>query len=698
MASTKTLWRIITFFFRKIPMESAFSSLAYILEHLHPTIMTLLSAALFKAAGNCLAGDGGATEIFTYSSAIILYFVAYNILRSFSSICINAGVYEKAMFLLKDDLAEAASRLPLVRFEDGEMLARRKRAQECVQNDRIPGIFMLLIVLTTSVAGILSLLAALWAYHPLLPIIAAASVAQFFLSHWLLEREGYRLEEAVTGRKRQRDYIWSLFTSPGNVKEMRVMGFDGYLADRWKEERDSVNEAQWRLDRKKSRYHLLCDAVKTLGYLTGVAFCLWLLREGMISAPVFGACLLAFASVQDVVGNFFGSLGKIPGFLGLAADYFAFIDDGAPEQEGLLELSEPIRTIELKDVSFRYPHGGKEAVKSVSLTIRQGEVVSLVGVNGSGKTTLVKLLLGIYLPERGEVRYNGTDLRRLRKESLYRHAALLTQDFALYNLTLAENVALADIGRVGDRERVREVLRRVDMDGGLCGAEDWRERESQGGCGGQGGSRSRGENGDREIPGSRGEGEGQEAPRSRGEGESQEVPGSRGENGGPEIPGSQGEGESQETPGIPGDSGGILGREFGGPAFSEGQKQRLALARVLFADRELVILDEPTSALDPLQENRILEEFLRLSRGRTTIIISHRVGLCRQVDKIAVMQDGSIAEWGSHEQLMAEGGAYRNLYDMQSRWYTDTADAPGRDARRDRMPAETRRNGRKEPG
>lgn len=615
MASTKTLWRIITFFFRKIPMESAFSSLAYILEHLHPTIMTLLSAALFEAAGNCLAGDGGATEIYVYSSIIILYLVAYNILRSFSSICINAGVYEKAMFLLKDDLAEAASRLPLVRFEDGEMLARRKRAQECVQNDRIPGIFMLLIVLTTSVAGILSLLVALWAYHPLLPIIAAASVAQFFLSHWLLEREGYRLEEAVTGRKRQRDYIWSLFTSPGNVKEMRVMGFDGYLADRWKEERDSVNEAQWRLDRKKSRYHLLCDAVKTLGYLTGVAFCLWLLREGMISAPVFGACLVAFASVQDVVGNFFGSLGKIPGFLGLAADYFAFIDDGAPEQEGLLELSEPIRAIELKDVSFRYPHGGKEAVKSVSLTIRQGEVVSLVGANGSGKTTLVKLLLGIYLPERGEVRYNGTDLRRLRKESLYRHAALLTQDFALYNLTLAENVALADIGRVGDRERVREVLRRVDMDGGLGGAEDWRERrvlresESQGGC--------------------------------------------------------------------------ILGREFGGPAFSEGQKQRLALARVLFADRELVILDEPTSALDPLQENRILEEFLRLSGGRTTIIISHRVGLCRQVDKIAVMQDGSIAEWGSHEQLMAEGGAYRNLYDMQSRWYTDTADAPGG------MPVET---------
>ncbi len=570
--------------------------------------MTMLSAALFEAAEGCLTGNEQTTRLYVYAIYIILYFTIYNIIRSLSSICINAGVYEKAMYLLKDDIVAATAALPLIQFENEEMLARRKRAEECVQNDRIPGIFMLLIVLTTSIAGIVSLLAALWAYHPLLPPIAAASVAQFFVSNWLLERESFALEAAVTQGKRGRDYLWSLFTNLGNVREMRVMGFAGYLAGRWKEERDRVNEAQWRLDRKRSRYRLLCDAVKTCGYLTGVALCLWLLGDGAISAPIFGACLVAFASVQDVVGNFFGSAGKIPGFVGLAADYFSFIDSSIPERQEAAEsaesaapqeLSGAIESIELKDISFRYPHSEKEAVKAATLTIRQGQVVSLVGVNGSGKTTLVKLLLGVYEPERGEIRYNGKNLRTIRKEALYSRTALLTQDFALYNLSLEENIALADIDRAGDKERIRAALRRVDMEGALD------------------------------------------------------------------------EAGAREDSRIPGEHGGILGREFGGPTFSEGQKQRLALARVLFADRELVILDEPTSALDPLQENRILEEFLRLAKGRTTIIISHRVGLCRQVDKIAVMQAGAIAECGSHEELMAKGGEYRKLYDMQSRWYTE---------------------------
>ncbi len=657
MAPTKVIWRIIKFFFRKIPIESAFSSLAYILENLHPAVMTMLFAALFEAAEGCLTGNGQTAKLYMHTITIILYFAIYNIIRSLSSICINAGVYEKAMYLLRDDIAAATAAIPLIQFEDEEMLARRKRAEECVQNDRIPGIFMLLIVLTTSIAGIITLLAALWAYHPLLPPIAAASVALFFVSNCLLERESFTLEANAAQGKRKRDYLWSLFTNLGNVREMRVMGFAGYLADRWKTERDRVNEAQWKLDRKRSRHHLLCDAVKTLGYLTGVALCLWLLQHDAISAPIFGACLVAFASVQDVVGNFFASAGKIPGFVGLAADYFSFIDSSIPEKQepaeptrsaARQELQGAIEAIELKDISFRYPHSEKDAVKSATLTIRRGEVVSLVGVNGSGKTTLVKLLLGIYEPEQGEIRYNGKNLQMIRKESLYSRTALLTQDFALYNLSMEENIALADIDRAGDKERIREALRRVDMEGVLDEAEARKDSGNHKGNRNQ--EDSRNQKDDRNQKGCRGQGEGMAQRKDRDEGDS----------------------------GIPGNHGRILGREFGGPTFSEGQKQRLALARVLFADRELVILDEPTSALDPLQENQILEEFLRLAQGRTTIIISHRVGLCRQVDKIAVMQAGTITECGSHRELMAKGGEYRKLYDMQSKWYTDAADdCPG---------------------
>ncbi len=590
MKSTKVIWRIFRFFFCKLSMESIFASLAYILENMHPTIITILSAALFEAADRYLVRNGEAADLWGYAALIIIYFVLYNILRTFSSVCINAGIYEKAMHWLNNDIVAAASRFPLIQYENDEMLTCKRRAMECVKNDRIPGIFMLLIVLITSIAGIFSLLVTLGIYHPLLPIIAVASVLQFIFSNWVLEKESYRLETSMVQRRRKRDYIWSLFTNLESVREMHVMGFAGYLADQWKSERDEVNEKQWRLDRKRSRYYMLCDAVRTIGYLTGVIFCVLLLQKSMISVGVFGACLVAFASVQNVVGNFFGSIGKLPGFVRLAADYYSYIDRSIQKKETLQELQGSIRTIELKNICFKYPNSEKEAVKAASLKIHQGEVVSLVGVNGSGKTTLIKLLLGIYVPEQGTVFYNDMDLKTLNKESLYQHTGLLTQDFALYHLSLDENIALTDIDHVYEKARVREVLKKVHMDAILDGEEN---------------------------------------------------------------------------------DGKILGRDFGGAEFSEGQKQRLALGRVLFADRELVILDEPTSALDPIQENEILEEFLKISKGRTTIIISHRVGLCRFVDRIAVMKEGSIVECGNHDQLMAKKGEYRNLYCVQSKWYAD---------------------------
>lgn len=634
MTSTTVVWRIMKFFYRKMPIASILSNLAYILENFHPTIITILSAYFFEAAYDYLADSSNVTALWGYAMFMIGYYIIYRFMSWLSSICINASIYEKALHLLNDDLIEAISGLQLVQYENDEILACRKRAEECVKNDRIPGIYMLMIVLMTSVAGIFSLLVTLCLYHPLLPVVAVVSVVQFFLSDWLIEKEGYRMETSLTQKKRKRDYIWFLFTDFASVKEMRVMGFTGYLAGRWKEERDEVNEEQWKLDRKRCRYHLICDAIKTFGYLTGVILCMLLLRKSIISVGVFGACLVAFSSVQTAVGNFFSSVGKIPGFVGLAADFFTFTDRSVRQEKkkekklqvfqgskGTIETTEAVETIgtieviEIENVSFRYPHNEELTVKSASLTIHRGEVVSLVGVNGSGKTTLVKLILGIYSPEQGGVYYNGMNLESLNKESLYQHTALLSQDFTIYPLSLDENIALADISHVEEKERIWEALKRVHM-------EDMFDKEVD-------------YKGDDYINDCKGENENKNEDKN--------------------------------------DNKRILGKEFGGLEFSGGQKQRLALARVLFADRELIILDEPTSALDPLQENEILEEFLRLAAGRTTIIISHRVGLCRHVDKIAVMQEGKIIECGTHDKLMADGGEYAKLYDVQSKWYLDPA-------------------------
>jgi len=93
---------------------------------------------------------------------------------------------------------------------------------------------------------------------------------------------------------------------------------------------------------------------------------------------------------------------------------------------------------------------------------------------------------------------------------------------------------------------------------------------------------------------------------------------------------------------------------------SGGQWQRLALARAFFRDADLLVLDEPTAALDPLAE---------LVRGRTAIMISHRLGMARLADRIVVLHDGAIVEAGHHEELMAVGGRHAQMFQAQAQWY-----------------------------
>ena len=263
---------------------------------------------------------------------------------------------------------------------------------------------------------------------------------------------------------------------------------------------------------------------------------------------------------------------------------FLEIMDVAPEQEDpdAQPLTDVQGEIELDHINFSY-NASREVLDDISLKVKKGDIVALVGPSGGGKTTICHLLPRFYPLSDGTIRIDGKDINKLTLDSLRRNIGIVQQDVFLFNGTIRDNILYGRLDAT--EEEVIEAAKRANIHEYVMSLEKGYDTE--------------------------------------------------------------------------------IGER--GVRLSGGQKQRLSIARVFLKDPAILILDEATSALDNTTEILIQQALDELCRGRTTIVVAHRLSTIKRANSIAVIDQGKIIEQGTHEELMALGGIYKDLYSLQFR-------------------------------
>lgn len=297
----------------------------------------------------------------------------------------------------------------------------------------------------------------------LLPLLVAASLPQA-LAQVSAARVRYLANLRSNGDNRMLSVLrWHIFTREA-ADQIRAGTMAGFLSGRYRQTVARINREDRTAADKGARMSLVGALCGGLGSGVVWAAVVWLLATGRISVGHAGTAVFALQTVGQSVRGLV-AVGARAVRTGLYMDdWTRFLDlaGGYTMRRGKHRPAPPAE-IEIKQVSHRYAGKDQDALSDVSLTLRRGEVTSLVGFNGSGKSTLSKLVSGLYLPSGGQVLWDGVATDDADPQALWQQVALVPQDYAHWPLTVRENVTQGQPTARGDAA-VREACEAADAD------------------------------------------------------------------------------------------------------------------------------------------------------------------------------------------------------------------------------------------
>jgi ATP-binding cassette subfamily B protein/ATP-binding cassette subfamily C protein len=418
-----------------------------------PLLTTYFAALTTTALAAGYAGDPNA------GPQAVLYVIITAVLGLFWGSFRSLDRYIQQLMSFKvgaivgDLMYEKFLALEFWRYDDKETVDLYDRAKRFSDSyarvlDRIAAIFTQFVSVILAVGALL--LVSWWIAAIVLVAIVPSVYLQFKLS-----REQIAHWNTQVDSRRQRRMIETNLLRPQHIAEMRLYGIVAFLMGLRSRLRDA--DERRRLDFQK-RYIPKQLAADALQYGAEVVSLIWVVGQIIARAQPVGQ----FLYVQQIVSralstanNLVSSLSSIDEDLANLKDYELFM--ALPVHAAKHpSLERPPRTIEMRDIRFSYTGSDIEVIKGVSLTIRAGQHIAIVGENGAGKSTLIRILAGLYRPNSGEVLLDGVDLAGVDVTTWHRHLAVLSQEFLKYEFaTAADNIYFGDATVPRDDVRVR---------------------------------------------------------------------------------------------------------------------------------------------------------------------------------------------------------------------------------------------------
>jgi len=297
----------------------------------------------------------------------------------------------------------------------------------------------------------------------LLPLLVAFIVPSLFVKIVYSEKL-YALRLKNTGLERKSSYLSQLITTDAPAKEIRIYGLGEYLKDKYLQIRYALLKERLNIASKRTKSEVFTHLLASAGFFACIFYMTMSALDGGVGAGDIAIFMVIFPQVFHLLQGFAIGISviyqnniyvqSIFELFGLEAQQ----GKESPSAKGKVPL--PASLIEMKDVSFTYPHAQTKSLDRIHLKMEYGQIVGLVGMNGAGKSTLIKLLTRLYEPDEGQILWNGQNINEV-DETLYRKQfGVVFQDFTRFHATVQDNVRFGDLSTDAEA-RIHEMIHRT---------------------------------------------------------------------------------------------------------------------------------------------------------------------------------------------------------------------------------------------